>query len=77
MKIINQSPEPNDAKSRRAIKPAISYLIDNLPAYCANTYQSTTDHMHLIDSIIVPPRAANNVDTHPLCFFLIVHHAWP
>ena len=39
MKIINQSPEPDNAKSRRGIKPVISYPIDNLPAYDANIYQ--------------------------------------
>ena len=52
MKIINQSLEPNDAKSRRAIKPVISYPIDNLPAYDANLYQSARDNMNLIESII-------------------------
>ena len=35
MKIINLSPEPNDAETRRSIKPVISYPIDNLPAYDA------------------------------------------
>ena len=45
MKIINQSPEPDDAKSRRGIKPVISYPIDNLPAYDANIYQSARENM--------------------------------
>ena len=47
MKIINQSPEPDDAKSRRGIKPVISYPIDNLPAYDSNM----TGKPHLTTSV--------------------------
>jgi len=77
MKIINQSLEPNDAKSRRAIKPVISYPIDNLPAYDANLYQSVRDNMNLIESIIVPPRDAKTFEVPAGCFFRIVSTEGP
>ena len=72
MKIINQSPEPDDAKSRRGIKPVISYPIDNLPAYDANIYQSARENMHLIESIIIPPRDAKTFEVPAGCFFRII-----
>ena len=72
MKIINQSPEPDDAKSRRGIKPVISYPIDNLPAYDANIYQSARENMHLIESIIIPPRDAKTFEVPAGYFFRII-----
>ena len=72
MKIINQSPEPNNAKSRRGIKPVISYPIDNLPAYDANIYQSARENMHLVESIIIPPRDARTFEVPAGYFFRII-----
>ena len=72
MKIINQSPEPDNAKSRRGIKPVISYPIDNLPAYDANIYQSARENMHLVESIIIPPRDARTFEVPAGYFFRII-----
>ena len=72
MKIINQSPEPDNAKSRRGIKPVISYPIDNLPAYDANIYQSARENMHLVESIIIPPRDARTFEVPSGYFFRII-----
>ena len=72
MKIINQSPEPDNAKSRRGIKPVISYPIDNLPAYDANIYQSARENMHLVESIIIPPRDARTFEVPSGFFFRII-----
>ena len=45
MKTINLSPEPNDAETRRSIKPVISYPIDNLPAFDQDFYKMPVQNM--------------------------------
>ena len=65
MKIINLSPEPNDAEIRRSIKPVISYPIDNLPVFDATFYKTASKKMNLIESIIIPPRDAKTFERKP------------
>ena len=77
MKIINLSPEPNDAETRRSIKPVISYPIDNLPAYDAGFYKSACENMNLTESIIIPPRDARTFEVPAGYFFRIVSREGP
>ena len=72
MKTINQNQEPVDAKERRAIKPVISYPIDNLPKYDASLYAKARDEMKLVESIVIPPRDAKTFEVPAGHFFRIV-----
>ncbi len=72
MKTINQNQEPIDAKERRAIKPVISYPIDNLPKYDASLYAKARDEMKLVESIVIPPRDAKTFEVPAGHFFRIV-----
>ena len=72
MKTINQNQEPVDAKERRAIKPVISYPIDNLPKYDASLYAKARDEMKLVESIVIPPREAKTFEVPAGHFFRIV-----
>tara|TARA_B110000211_G_scaffold6235_1_gene6967 strand:- start:1166 stop:2029 length:864 start_codon:yes stop_codon:yes gene_type:complete len=72
MKTINQNQEPVDAKERRAIKPVISYPIDNLPKYDSSLYADARDEMKLVETIIIPPREAKTFEVPAGHFFRIV-----
>jgi len=72
MKTINQNQEPVDAKERRAIKPVISYPIDNLPKYDSSLYADARDEMKLVETIIIPPREAKIFEVPAGHFFRIV-----
>jgi uncharacterized protein YcgI (DUF1989 family) len=72
MKTINQNQEPVDAKERRAIKPVISYPIDNLPKYDSSLYADARDEMKLVETIIIPPREAKTFEVLAGHFFRIV-----
>ena len=72
MKTINQNQEPVDAKERRAIKPVISYPIDNLPKYDSSLYADARDEMKLVESIVIPPREAKTFEVPAGHFFRIV-----
>ena len=72
MKTINQNQEPLDAKERRAIKPVISYPIDNLPKYDVSLYAKARDEMKLVESIVIPPRDAKTFEVPAGHFFRIV-----
>jgi uncharacterized protein YcgI (DUF1989 family) len=72
MKTINQNQEPVDAKERRAIKPVISYPIDNLPKYDSSLYADVRDEMKLVETIIIPPREAKTFEVPAGHFFRIV-----
>ena len=72
MKTINQNQEPVDAKERRAIKPVISYPIDNLPKYDSSLYADARDEMKLVETIIIPPREAKTFEVQAGHFFRIV-----
>jgi len=77
MKIINHSPEPNDAEIRRAIKPVISYPIDNLPVFDADFYKTASKNMSLVESIIIPPRDAKTFEVPAGYFFQIISREGP
>ena len=77
MKIINLSPEPNDAEIRRSIKPVISYPIDNLPVFDATFYKTASKKMNLIESIIIPPRDAKTFEVPAGHFFRIISKEGP
>ena len=72
MKTIKQNQEPSDAKERRAIKPVISYPIDNLPKYDSSLYADARDEMKLVETIIIPPREAKTFEVPAGHFFRIV-----
>jgi len=72
MKTINQNQEPVDARERRAIKPVISYPIDNLPKYDSSLYADARDEMKLVETIIIPPRKAKTFEVPAGHFFRIV-----
>jgi len=72
MKTINQNQEPVDAKERRAIKPVISYPIDNLPKYDSSLYADARDEMKFVETIIIPPREAKTFEVPAGHFFRIV-----
>jgi len=72
MKTICQNLEPLDANERRAIKPVLSYPIDNLPAYDSTLYRDARDKIKLVDSVIIPPRKAKTFVVPAGHFFRIV-----
>jgi len=72
MKTICQNLEPLDANERRAIKPVVSYPIDNLPTYDSTLYRDARDKMKLVDSVIIPPREAKTFVVPAGHFFRIV-----
>ena len=72
MKTINQKHEPKDAAKRRAIKPVISYPINNLPTYDSSLYESARSHMERLESIIIDPRNAKTFEVPAGHFFRIV-----
>ena len=72
MKTINLSPEPNDAEIRRAMKPVISYPIDNLPAFDQDFYINASSNMDLVESSIIPPRDAKTCEVPDGYFFRII-----
>jgi uncharacterized protein YcgI (DUF1989 family) len=77
MKTINLSPEPNDAETRRSIKPVISYPIDNLPAFDQDFYRNASSNIDLVESIIIPPRDARTFEVPAGYFFRIVSREGP
>ena len=77
MKTINLSPEPNDAEIRRAMKPVISYPIDNLPAFDQDFYINASSNMDLVESIIIPPRDAKTFEVPAGYFFRIISREGP
>ena len=72
MKTINQNQETVDAKERRAIKPVISYPIDNFPKFDSSLYADARDEMKLVETIIIPPREAKTFEVPAGHFFRIV-----
>jgi len=72
MKTICQNLEPLDANELRAIKPVLSYPIDNLPAYDSTLYRDARDKIKLVDSVIIPPRKAKTFVVPAGHFFRIV-----
>ena len=72
MKTICQNLEPLDANERRAIKPVLSYPIDNLPTYDSTLYRDARDKIKLVDSVIIPPREAKTFVVPAGHFFRIV-----
>lgn len=77
MKTINLSSEPNDAEIRRAMKPVISYPIDNLPAFDQDFYINASSNMDLVESIIIPPRDAKTFEVPAGYFFRIISREGP
>ena len=63
---------PPDADQRRAVKPAIVYALDRLPAYDAAFYDEARADMTKIGETIVPPREGRAFDVPAGHFFRVL-----
>ncbi|MCP5086789.1 MAG: DUF1989 domain-containing protein, partial [Rhodobacteraceae bacterium] len=72
MKYQAQNTAPIDAKSRRSAEPVVCYPIDTLPAPDMALYSSARQNMTLIDTVIMPPRAAKCFHVPAGHFFRII-----
>ena len=59
MKPKGVTPEPSDARARRAVPAVICYPTDSLPPYDHAFYDRARAGMELIDTVTVPPRQGN------------------
>ena len=52
------TPAPADAAARKAIRPLVCYPVETLPRPDLAAYRALRDDLELIETIVVPPRAA-------------------
>ncbi|MCP5088579.1 MAG: DUF1989 domain-containing protein [Rhodobacteraceae bacterium] len=72
MKYPPQNSEPTDAETRREIAPVVCYPVTTLPEPDMALYRAARQNLTLIDTIIMPPRAAKCFRVPAGHFFRIV-----
>ncbi|MFN3880662.1 MAG: urea carboxylase-associated family protein [Nitrincola lacisaponensis] len=71
-KMLVEHQEPEDAETRRAIKPVICYPTDTLPPADLAGYQVARKHLTCTSTLRIPPREARSFTVPAGTFFRIV-----
>ena len=70
--IVPEHVAPQDATSKRAVKPVICYPVDDLPSPNVAAYRASREGWRKTDEILIPPREAGCFDVPAGHFFRIV-----
>ncbi len=54
----NSVSRPDDAGSRKAVKPLVCYSVDDLPAFDLKFYNGLRNNMQKVSQVLIPPRDA-------------------
>lgn len=77
MKYTPEHPVPDDAGTRKAVKPVICYPVDSLPRPDIDLYIQARKSMEPVDTIIVQPRDASVFEVPEGHFFRIISMEGP
>lgn len=75
--IVPEHVAPQDATSKRAVKPVICYPVDDLPSPNVAAYRASREGWRKTDEILIPPREAGCFDVPAGHFFRIVSFDGP